>query len=38
MSRLFPLRYFYIKDLEVYVLMLTWEVWTYDGFLHVNIV
>lgn len=38
MSRLFPLRCFYIKDLEVYVLMLTWEVWTYDGFLHVNIV
>lgn len=28
MSRLFPLRCFYIKDLEVYVLMLTWEVWT----------
>lgn len=26
MSRLFPLRCFYIKDLEVYVLMLTWEV------------
>lgn len=38
MFRLFFLRCFYIKDLEVYVLMLIWEVWIYDGVLYVNIV